>query len=208
VNRAIQRLVALALVVFGAGACRGQPAEDPPVMLMRNMYHQQRYNPQGESAYYGDHRAMRTPPQGTVPRENYAEDERVALGREPDGRSYVLTVPHEVAAEFRGGMAGLVARGHERFDIYCSPCHGRVGDGQGMVFLRARVTGYTYMMPSNLHDDRLRHVPDGQLFATISNGIRNMPAYGSQIPVNDRWAIVAYVRALQLSQAPANGAAQ
>ena len=90
-----------------------------------------------------------------------------------------------------------------RFGIYCAPCHGGAGDGRGQVWLRSQGGGvansYQYIQPTNLHDERLKHVPDGQLFATISNGIRNMPAYSAQIPVNDRWAIVAYVRALQVS---------
>ncbi len=96
-----------------------------------------------------------------------------------------------------------MARGKDRYDIYCSVCHSISGDGQGMVSRRAAALGATALMAPSFHDDRLRHIPDGQLYATITNGVRNMPAYAHNLPVDDRWAIVQYVRALQLSQAPA-----
>jgi len=95
-------------------------------------------------------------------------------------------------------MEDHVARGRDRYDVFCTPCHGYAGDGDGMV--PTRVGGA--IRPPTLHDDRLRHVPDGQLFATITHGIRNMPMYAHSIPAEDRWAIVSYVRALQLSQQP------
>jgi mono/diheme cytochrome c family protein len=196
VKRALVITAALSAML---GACRGQPSEDSPVLLLRNMYHQQRYNAQSLSQQYSDHRSMRQPVEGTVARENFIEDERISHGLENDGTTYVATIPQEIAPAF-GGAPGLVARGQERYNIYCAPCHGRAGDGQGMVFLRSRVAGYQYPPPATFHDNRIRHMPDGQLFATISNGIRNMPAYAAQIPVNDRWAIVSYVRALELSQ--------
>ena len=93
-------------------------------------------------------------------------------------------------------MDALEKRGQDRYGIYCTPCHDKTGSGDGMVVRHGLVKPPTY------HQDRLRHAPDGQIFATISNGIRNMPAYGPQIPVRDRWAVVSYVRALQISQAP------
>ncbi|MGA7121794.1 MAG: cytochrome c, partial [Polyangiaceae bacterium] len=96
-------------------------------------------------------------------------------------------------------------RGQERFGIYCAPCHGQTGDGKGMVVCKrdkpsdpCESRGFP-PLPS-YEDPRLRQMPDGQLFATISHGVRTMPAYGAQIPIPDRWAIVSYVRALQLSQ--------
>ena len=88
----------------------------------------------------------------------------------------------------------VMARGQERFNIYCSPCHGRTGFGDGMVVRRG------YRRPPSYHDDRLRNVPIGHLFDVISNGFGAMPDYAAQINVEDRWAIVAYVRALQLSE--------
>lgn len=220
---------ALTLIALGValGACRGQPSEDSPVALLRNMHYQQRYNSQAESAFFSDKRTMRAPPEGTVSRfpgganARYAggtvgrddgfDDDRVVLGHEPDSPVYVLTIPDQVGHDFGGGEA-LVARGRQRFNIYCAPCHGATGDGRGIVWRRSQGGGvansYQYIQPTNLHDERLKHVPDGQLFATVSNGIRNMPAYSAQIPVRDRWAIVAYVRALQVSSAgnPSGGA--
>jgi mono/diheme cytochrome c family protein len=97
--------------------------------------------------------------------------------------------------------ADLLARGRERYGIFCAPCHGLAGYGDGIVHERALALaegGWT--PPSNLHTDLVRERPLGQLYNTIGAGIRNMPAYGPQIPPRDRWAIVAYVKALQLSQ--------
>jgi len=88
---------------------------------------------------------------------------------------------------------GLILRGRERYDIYCSPCHGLTGDAQGMVALRG------FRAPPALHTDRARRLPPGYLFAVISNGFGGMPDYAEQIAAADRWAIIAYVRALQLS---------
>jgi mono/diheme cytochrome c family protein len=99
-----------------------------------------------------------------------------------------------------GGAVAMVARGRARFGIYGTPCHDATGAGNGLVKKRALARGATAFVPPTFHQDRLRHMPDGQLFATISNGVRMMPAYGPQIPVQDRWAVVSYVRALQLSQ--------
>ena len=111
-----------------------------------------------------------------------------------------MTVPVEIPQRF-GGMEKALNRGRERFGIYCAPCHDNTGRGKGMVAQRAAtIPGAAAMNPTNLHKDTVRHMPDGQLFATISNGVRNMPAYGAQIPTEDRWAIVAYVRALELSR--------
>ena len=88
----------------------------------------------------------------------------------------------------------VMARGRERYDIFCSPCHGRTGDGDGMVVQRG------YRRPPSFHIDRLRQAPPGHFFDVITNGFGAMPDYAAQIPVRDRWAIVAYIRALQLSQ--------
>jgi mono/diheme cytochrome c family protein len=199
VNRAFT--IATTAAVLLVSGCRGQTAEDPPVQIMRNMHHQQRYNPQSVSAFYHDRRTMRPVPEGTVPREEFFEDERVETGVGDNG--YVDTIP-PAATEHFGGAEGLLARGRERFTIYCTPCHGQTGDGNGIVPVRALETkGYQYAAPPTWHADRVRHLPDGQIFATITNGVRNMPSYAAQIPIYDRWAIVSYVRALQLSQAQA-----
>jgi mono/diheme cytochrome c family protein len=105
-----------------------------------------------------------------------------------------MTIPQQVVSDF-GGMDKVVNRGQQRFNIYCAPCHDMTGSGKGMVVQRGMAP------PPTFHDDRIRHMPDGQMFATISHGVRNMPPYNYSIPVNDRWAIVSYVRALEISQA-------
>ena len=173
--------------------CRGETTHETPFVGIRNMYNQPKSKIQGESAFFADHRDMRPPVEGAVSREAEVDD-RIGKGLLEDNSGYVLTVPNEVV-EKSGGMDALIHRGQDRFGIYCTPCHDMTGAGNGMV------VKHGMLKPPSFHEDRIRHLPDGQIFATISNGIRNMPAYGPQIPVNDRWAIVSYVRALELSQA-------
>lgn len=209
---AILLSVALAASV---GACRGETSADSPVVLLRNMHAQQRYNSQSASRFFSDRRTMRTPPMGTIARfpgganPQYAafsvgydegfDDDAVVRGLDESG-AYVLTVPASVMGSGDDARA-LVRRGQARYGIYCAPCHGDAGDGRGIVWLRGQGGNYIYPQPPTFHDERVRHMPDGQVFNTISNGVRNMPAYAAQIPPRDRWAIVSYVRALQISQA-------
>lgn len=190
------RRIAIAVLAF-AGAlvagCRGETSASPPIVPLRNMHNQDRYDVQSQSAFFADGRTMRPPVAHTVSREEVI-DPVLGAGRLPDDSGYVLEIPRPAIESF-GGMDALLARGSERFGIYCRPCHDGTGSGKGTVVER----GLTPPPPS-FHDDRLRQAPDGMLFATISNGVRNMPAYAARIPVKDRWAIVGYVRALQLSQ--------
>jgi len=178
----------------GLVGCRGETSRETPIVPIRNMYVQPRYNMQNESEFFEDKRTMRAPVEGTISKEEEV-DSRVAKGRTEDDSAYVAVVPNEMIAR-HGGMEGLVKRGQDRFNVYCTPCHDKTGSGDGMIIKHGM------LKPPSFHQDRLRHAPDGQIFATISNGVRNMPAYAPQIPVDDRWAIVSYVRALQLSQAP------
>jgi mono/diheme cytochrome c family protein len=205
-------LFGMTVVGIALSACRGQVSELPPIVPIRNMHVQEKYRPQDRSAYYQDTRSMRPIPAHTVSREQGAIDPEVESGLSAGTRNYLDRIPQSALASIRHrtndgrwieGMEGAVARGRERYNIYCTPCHGSVGDGQGIIWARARISGYQYPQPASLHDDRVRHTPDGQLYATIRNGVRNMPGYAAQIPTHDRWAIVAYVRALQLSQANA-----
>ena len=183
-------LVGLALLA-GAG-CRGETTAAAPIVPLRNMHSQQRYNSQKHSDFYADGRTMRPPPAHTLPREVDPEL-TVSEGRKNDDSGYVLTAPDSVGEHF-GSADMMLARGQERYEIYCRACHDGLGTGNGTAVKRGMA------QPPSFHDARLRTMPDGQLFATISNGIRNMPAYQHSIPVHDRWAIVSYVRALQLSQ--------
>jgi mono/diheme cytochrome c family protein len=197
-------VLAAALAVGTLAGCREQSSDEPPVLLERNMYDQERYNPESYSQFFDDHRTMRMPVEGTVARDRYEDDPEVATGLLPDKTGYVMAIP-QTYVQRSGGMEKVLARGQERFNIYCAPCHGRTGDGKGMVVCKrdnpadpCQSRGFA-PLPS-YEDPRLRQMPDGQIFATITHGVRTMPAYGPQVPVADRWAIVAYVRALQLSQ--------
>ncbi|HOL73639.1 MAG TPA: cytochrome c, partial [Bryobacteraceae bacterium] len=119
-------------------------------------------------------------PEGTVARGELREDTVFYTGK--SGGEYAAN-PLPLTME-------VLQRGRERFDIYCAPCHDRTGEGRGIVALRSN------WLPVNLNDDRIRQMPDGQLFETITYGQRTMPGYRFQITEHDRWAIVAYVRAL------------
>ncbi len=192
--------IALALAVLATG-CIGAESSEPPIVGIRNMYNQPRYDVQERQPFFADQRSMRPQVEGTVSREmtkGYAH----ATGLAAQSKTYVDEIPVVIIGNF-GSRQAMMARGKDRYNIYCAPCHSLSGDGQGMVSRRAASLGAAGLVASSLHDDRLRHIPDGQLFATISNGLRNMPSYAHNLPVDDRWAIVQYVRALQLSQAPA-----
>jgi hypothetical protein len=194
----LQHAFVMAALTVGLLSCRGTTSREAPIVGIRNMYDQPRYNMQSESEFFDDKRTMRPLVEGVVAREQLL-DERNARGRLEDDSGYVLTIPKE-AIDHHGGMEKMLNRGRERFDIYCSPCHDKSGSGDGMVKKRAIAAGATAFQPPSFHQARLRQIPDGQLFATISNGKGNMPPYAFQLPPADRWAIVAYVRALQLSQ--------
>ena len=198
--RAPFTLATLATLALALGllSCRGQTSKESPIVGIRNMYDQPKYDVQEESSFFADHRAMRPLVEGVVSREEDV-DPRLAQGRLEDQSGYVLTIPTEITTRM-GGPEAMLARGRARFGIYCTPCHDGLGSGDGLAKKRAVASGAAAFVPPTFHQDRLRHIPDGQLFATISNGKNNMPPYAMQIPVNDRWAIVSYVRALQLAQ--------
>jgi mono/diheme cytochrome c family protein len=176
-------VMAVCAVLFG---CQGQPSEEAPIHLNPNMDDQEKYQPYEASRFFADGAAMRTPPPGTIARGESHEDVPYFTGFMRD-TLYLSEAPVEAT------MPEL-KRGRERFDIYCSPCHGSTGDGRGIMATRG------YPPPPTVHADRLRDVPDGYLFNVITNGIRNMPSYRHQVPAADRWAIVLYLRALQRSQ--------
>lgn len=166
---------------------------EPRVHIIQDMDNQPKVKAQSRFMLFADRRGMRPPVPGTVARGAVIGDSSLMLGK-ADGDSWVETSPVPVTMS-------LLERGQQRYEIYCSPCHGLAGYGDGMVAQRAdQLQEGTWTPPTSFHTDLVRERPDGHLFNTISNGIRNMPSYGSQIPVDDRWAIVAYLRALQRSQ--------
>jgi mono/diheme cytochrome c family protein len=151
----------------------------------QDMHDQPKYEPYEKSDFFTDGRAMRPQVEGTVARGQLREDARLYTGKE--GAAFVAAIPLPVDE-------ALVRRGQERFGIYCTPCHGLRGLGNGMVVQRG------YRTPASFHDARLKAQPDGYFFDVITHGFGAMPDYAAQVPVRDRWAIVAYIRALQLSQ--------
>jgi mono/diheme cytochrome c family protein len=180
--------VPLALIM----RARVTTSPQPRIHIVPDMDNQPKYKAQSRNMMFADRRAMRPPVPGTVARGTTLGNPSLTTGKLGD--AWVETAPLEIDA-------GVVQRGRERYDIHCSPCHGLAGYGDGMVSKRAdELLEGTWTPPTSFHSELLRERPDGHLFNTISNGIRNMPAYGSQIAVEDRWAIVAYVRALQRSQ--------
>jgi len=149
------------------------------------MYNQPKYEPFEKSDFFADGRANRLPVPGTVAQGDIATNPHLSEGRV--NGNIASTYPFEITRD-------VLNRGKARFQIYCTPCHNQSGDGLGMVVKRG------FMQPPSLHIERLRKVPVGHFFNVITNGIGNMSAYNVQIPPEDRWAITAYVRALQFSQ--------
>jgi len=166
--------VGLVLVVLFAAGCR------------QDMHDQPKYKPLRESDFFADKRASRPFVAGTVARGTLREDAHFYTGKLESG-AFADRLPMPATDR-------LVARGRVQFETFCAPCHGRTGAGNGMIVQRG------FKRPSSYHIPRLRLMPVGYLFDVITSGFGAMSDYAAQIPVEDRWAIVAYVRALQLSQ--------
>jgi mono/diheme cytochrome c family protein len=165
---------------------------EPRIHIVPDMDSQPKFKAQARNPLFADRRAMRPPVAGSVARGSLPIDPSFVSGRVGD--DWLVANPMPVDAS-------LLQRGRGRYEIFCSPCHGLAGYGDGMVAKRAdELQEGTWTPPTSFHSDLIRQRADGHLFNTISNGIRNMPAYGPQIAVEDRWAIIAYVRALQRSQ--------
>jgi mono/diheme cytochrome c family protein len=171
------KLSLLVLVVFSLAGCR------------QDMHDQPRYKPYAASRLFPDGMSARLPIEGTVARGQLRENFALYLGRTANNTAapYVTTLPIPLTK-------ATLERGRERFNIYCSPCHSQLGDGEGMIVQRG------FKHPPSYHTDRLRQEPVGYFFDVMTNGFGVMPSYASRIPVEDRWAIVAYVKALQMSQ--------
>ena len=174
------------LIGIFVGCSQERPSKNPPIHLNPNMDDQPKYEAMEESKFFKDKSSMRMPVPGTIARGRLNENSEYFLGKKADG-TFVEKMPVSISLP-------LLRRGQKRYEIYCTPCHGGTGAGQGIVIKKG------FLAPQSYHIDRLRNIEDGYIYDVISNGIRNMPSYGYQVPVADRWAIVAYVRALQRSQ--------
>jgi len=181
-------ITALLLLSVALMSCRGQTTDKPPLRHHFNMNFQERFNSQQENPFFEDGMAMRMPVEGTVARGNLRHDLALFEGLDEDG-NYIDEIPFDVTRDF-------LYRGKDRYDIFCQMCHGGTGDGRGII-----MTGeYGYVPAPTFHRTDSYNMPNGELYSAIANGIRTMPSYATQINVKDRWAIVAYLRALQRSQ--------
>ncbi|MDX2064619.1 MAG: cytochrome c [Fimbriimonadaceae bacterium] len=172
----IQRYLPLVVLAIMLGGCH------------TDMWRQPKGEPLGESSFFSDGQMSRPLLAGTIARGKIRQDDAFFTGRK-NGK-WVTELPIPVTKQ-------VLLRGKERYDAYCTPCHGRLGDGNGMIANR----GFTLKRPvGNYHTDRLRKLPVGHFYDVITNGYGTMYSYASRVEPADRWAIVAYIRALQLSQ--------
>jgi len=167
-------LLMAALCAFGFAGCENMST------LRQDMANQPRQNPLSPAPFFADGRSERQVMENTVARGSIQDD---GLFVPKDSNAFPLPVNME-----------LLQRGQQRYNIFCSPCHGIQGDGMGMVAVRGM------KHPPSYHQDRLRNEPAGYIYDVVTNGFGAMYGYSSQIPPRDRWAIIAYVRALQLSR--------
>lgn len=173
----------LCVVCLTSGCGRGTPSKRPPIHPILDMDSQPKYKAQSSNEFFYDRMTQRYPVPGTVALGELQTDDVLATGKDADG-NFVTTSPLEPTPD-------LIARGADRYAIYCTPCHRASGDGQGILFKRGGVP------TASLHDERLIAMPDGELFHAITSGVGLMPSYAYPISVEDRWAIVAHVRELQ-----------
>lgn len=197
-NRSI--LLSIVLLTVFTGACG----------VRFDMQDQPRYKAYKESDWFKDKRASRDPVEGTVARGKLNDNKAFYTGKidnpnpnavaqtttDPSGNTLVASFPNDVDEFPIPVTKELVDRGQERYNIYCIVCHGPVGNGDGMIVRRG------FSKPPTYHDDRLRNAPVGHFFDVITNGWGKMNSYAYQVQPADRWAIVAYIRALQVGQNP------
>jgi mono/diheme cytochrome c family protein len=173
---------------------RATPSSQPGIEILQDMDFQPKFKAQTFSTLFLDSRSARPEYPGTIPQGGLTDEH---LNRGKVGDEWARTFPEPITLD-----RATMDRGQERFNIYCATCHGLSGDGNGMVAMRAARRGEAnWIPPVQLSAQAIRAQPVGQLYNTITNGIRSMPAYATQIPVQDRWAIVLYLQALQRSQA-------
>ncbi|MCF6237430.1 MAG: cytochrome c [Candidatus Marinimicrobia bacterium] len=175
-------LLGMSLLIMACG--RGEYSDQPPVHLNPNMDSQEKYKAQSESNFFADGASMRTPVEGTVARGELREDDAYYRGKDAAG-DFIVSAPMAFTAE-------MVTRGEERYGIYCVACHGANADGKG------KILDYNYPIPpANFHAVRIMDLSDGHMFNAIGQGWLNMPALKAQVSVDDRWAIISYIRSIQ-----------
>jgi len=185
------------LVVVSIAGFRGDTSRRPPIELFPDMDRQPKLRPQTHNNFFADQLSSRLPVEGTIARSQPTvvegrpiypfEDNPLNTGRVPGTTNFVETLPLPVTER-------LLTRGQQRYTINCAPCHGAAGDGKGIT------SKYNMLAMANFHDARLVKMPDGEIFNTITYGKNLMGAYGANVTVLDRWAIIAYVRALERSR--------
>ena len=181
-------IFALGIVaVMGVFGKRGHHFKQPPLEIFPDMDRQPKLRPQQPNLLFASGRSSQEPGPGTVARDDHYQNNPVNTGRVTGTTNFVANIPVPVTEQ-------LIARGQQRFTIYCLPCHGPQGDGNGIV------KKYGYASVRSLHEKIVVTQNDGEIFNTITYGNKTMFLYGSQISVEDRWAIVSYVRALQRSR--------
>lgn len=187
-TKALGLVFASAAIVAG---CRGGVSEEPPINLAPDMDQQASLKAQESSSVFSDHRAARSPVDGTVARGHLKADNALYRGVDADGK-LVKYIPIEVTEH-------TLARGEERFNIYCSPCHDKTGSGNGAVPLRLQGTTdqSAFSDMPNFTLGRIADAYDGEIFQTITHGKGRMKSYATQVPEEDRWAIIAWIRVLQ-----------
>ena len=182
--------ILVTIAVVGIAGFRGEISRRPPIEVFPDMDRQPKLRPQTGNEFFANRLSSQLPVAGTIARGSAYEDSPINTGRVTGTTNFVETLPVPVTE-------ALLRRGQERFQISCQPCHGAGGDGKGIT------TKYGMAVIADLHDAQTRRVvqqPDGEIFNTITHGKGVMGAYGPNIAVQDRWAIVAYVRALQRSR--------
>jgi hypothetical protein len=184
---------ALVLALALLGCARGCPSSRPPIHVNPNMDWQPRYDPQSESDFFYDGATMRTPVPGTVARGQLRTDPTFFTGRDAGG-GFLAAMPVEPSE-------ALLARGAERYAIFCQPCHDKRGTGKGILYERGGVP------TASFHDERVKNLPDGEIFDVITIGKGMMAGYAYPIPPADRWAIIAHVRRLQRERETGGAAA-
>ncbi|WP_438479455.1 c-type cytochrome [Oleiharenicola lentus] len=184
-------VVVLLLSVMGF---RGMTSTRPPIEVFPDMDHQAKYKPQAHSEFFADGRADRPLPAGVIPRGRSAGEPDAAFLRADDFRYQGKNADGSFARGFPADLVisrEFIERGQSRYTIYCAPCHGALGDGNGIT------KSYGMLVTPTYHDERLRAMAEGEIFNTITHGKNTMFSYADKIAPDDRWAVIAYVRALQ-----------